>query len=240
MAGEAQGLALGREAEYAQLVGDAGIVVAFAYEEAEFTLGRQDRLVGVFDNRGEGGIGHGKSALAAPLELVGEHAQGVGVTLEVGQVGPLAVGEPVAEVASGTFAEEGADGAFAAVAEWGIAEVVGEACGGHDVAEVVEVLDGHTLGEVPFAQGHGDIVGHRLAHAGNFHAVREPVVDEYAARQGEDLGLVLQPAERCRKYQTVVVAFELRAVVVPLNVSLFLTEPFVGYELFPVHSRIIV
>lgn len=42
VAGKAQGLALGGEAEYAQLVGDAGIVVALADEEAEFTLGRQD------------------------------------------------------------------------------------------------------------------------------------------------------------------------------------------------------
>jgi hypothetical protein len=46
---------------------------------------------------------------------------------------------------------------------------------------------------------------------------------EDAARQGEDLHLVLQTTKRCRENQSVIVALELRAVVMPLRVAVFLS-----------------
>lgn len=46
---------------------------------------------------------------------------------------------------------------------------------------------------------------------------------------------VLQTAEWSREYQAVIVALKFRAVVVAEAVSLLLPEPFVRYELFPVH-----
>ena len=78
------------------------------------------------------------------------------------------------------------------------------------------------------AQGH--------AHTGHLERVGEAVVDEDAAGQREHLSLVLQPAERSRENQSVVVALELRPVVVALGVAMFLSEPLVGNELKPVHS----
>lgn len=63
----------------------------------------------------------------------------------------------------------------------------------------------------------------------------QPVVYENAARQREHLRFVLQPAEWGREYQPVVVTFEFGAVVVTKAVPLLLPEPFVRYQLFPVH-----
>jgi hypothetical protein len=45
--------------------------------------------------------------------------------------------------------------------------------------------------------------------------------------QWEYLRLVLQSAKRCRKYQTVVIAFELGAIIVTLCVAMFLPQSFV-------------
>ena len=67
--------------------------------------------------------------------------------------------------------------------------------------------------------------------------MRQPVVHEDAAGQGEHLRLVLQPAEGGRENKPVIVAFELRTVVVSLGVPMLLSEPFVAYQLLPIHHN---
>jgi hypothetical protein len=47
---------------------------------------------------------------------------------------------------------------------------------------------------------------------------------EDASRQGEYLGLVLKPTEGSGENQAVIVAFELRSVVVALGVAMLLSE----------------
>ena len=66
------------------------------------------------------------------------------------------------------------------------------------------------------------VVAEGASYAGHFEAVGETVVDEDATREGEHLRLVLQAAEGCREDETVVVALELRAVVVALQVAVLL------------------
>ena len=63
----------------------------------------------------------------------------------------------------------------------------------------------------------------------------QPVVDEYASREREHLRFVLQTSERCREYKTVIIALEFRAVVFPDLVIFFQSQPFVGYQLLPIH-----
>ena len=65
-------------------------------------------------------------------------------------------------------------------------------------------------------------------------------MDEDAARQREDLRLVLQPAECRREDETVVIALEFRAVIVALCMLVFLSETLVGYQLFPFHNPLIL
>ena len=55
----------------------------------------------------------------------------------------------------------------------------------------------------------------------------QPVVYKHATGKREDLRLVLQSAERGREDEPVVVALELRPVVMPLGVAVLLSEPFV-------------
>lgn len=79
------------------------------------------------------------------------------------------------------------------------------------------------------AQGHAD--------TRHFQGVGEAVVYKDTSRQGEHLCLVLQTTERGRENESVVVAFELRPVIVPLRMFVLLSEPFVGYKLLPIHHN---
>jgi len=54
-------------------------------------------------------------------------------------------------------------------------------------------------------------------------------------RQGENLSLVLQSSESRREDEPVVVAFELRPVVVALGMLMLLSETLVRYEFNPFH-----
>ena len=81
------------------------------------------------------------------------------------------------------------------------------------------------------------VVTQRPSHAGHFERVRQSVVHEDAAGEGKHLSLVLESAEGSREDETVVVALKFCAVVLALNVQMFLSEAFVGNELLPVHKK---
>ena len=66
----------------------------------------------------------------------------------------------------------------------------------------------------------------------------ESVVDEDTAREGEYLCLVLQASEWSRENEAVVVALELRPVIMPLGMFMLLSEPLVGYQLLPIHHNL--
>lgn len=125
---------------------------------------------------------------------MGQQPQGVGVAFEMDQVGPLLGDKLGLEVGTGAFGKEGGDGRLARMAEGRVAEVVGQTGRADNFADGVE---SHGVGRVGVAraQGAGYHVGHRPAHRRYFHAVGKAVVDEYTARKGEYLRLVLQPAE---------------------------------------------
>lgn len=86
----------------------------------------------------------------------------------------------------------------------------------------------------------GDIGAQGTPYAADLKAVGQTVVDKYAAGKREDLCLVLHPAEGGRKDETVEVALEFSAAFGALLVAGFLAEAFVGDELFPVHSHLMV
>ena len=73
----------------------------------------------------------------------------------------------------------------------------------------------------------GDVVAQRHAYASHLQAVGEAVVYEDAARQGEDLRLVLQSAECRREDESVVIALEFRAIVVAFGMFMLLSEALV-------------
>ncbi len=232
--GISQRFVVAGEAQHAQLVGHFAEVLFLGVEEAELAFGADGRFKRIFDNGGEGGVGHGEASLASAFELVCEQPEGIGVAFEVREVGPLRRCEHGFELHALALAEEGAYGALSAVSEGRVAKVVGQTGRCHDVAEVVEVLC-RPVG-VLVLEGLRYVVGHRLAYASHLHAVCESVVHEDAARQRKHLSLVLQSSEGRGEYQTVVVAAEVGARKVLFGVVVvFKAETLVIYQCGPVH-----
>ena len=162
-----------------------------------------------------------------------QDSEAVGITLEMGDVVPELGRNFIFQSLSGTLAEESLDGFFSRMTEGRIAQIVRQAGCTHDGSDFLEerILQIRAL----LDDVAGDIVAQRHTHTCHFQAVSETVVYEDAARQRENLRLVLQPAESRREDQTVVIALELRAVIVALGVLMLLSESLVRYELGPFH-----
>lgn len=77
-------------------------------------------------------------------------------------------------------------------------------------------------------QGARHVVAERTSHAGNFQAVGQSVVYEYAAGERKHLCFVLQPPERCGEDKAVVIALEFRAVILAYLMIFLQSEAFVG------------
>lgn len=82
--------------------------------------------MGIFDDGGQRGVCHDKSALPASAKAVGEYAEGVGVALKARYVVPHPVAQPVPQSQPGAFGEKRLYGLFAGMAERRVAEVVGQ------------------------------------------------------------------------------------------------------------------
>ena len=94
------------------------------------------------------------------------------------------------------------------MAERRIAKVMSQTSGGNDLPDSVD-LARPGLRAMTLAEHDGGLGGERAAHTGHFHTVGEPVVHKYATGQRKYLSLVLQPPERRRKHQTVIVSQEI-------------------------------
>lgn len=215
-----------RDAEFS---GDALVEWLLLGEKTELLLGGFDGWVRILHDAGKSGVSEHETALAPSLELVGEQTESIGIAIEVGDVSPLLRSELPFVFDAFTFAEVGGDGTLARMAERWVAHVVCQT-GGRD--------NGTYLGEegaVQFGMLLSELVCHIIAQtaadAGHFERVGEAVMYENAAWQRENLRLVLHTAERSREDETVVVALELRAVVVAVDVQVFLPESLVGYKL---------
>ena len=162
-----------------------------------------------------------------------QQAEGVGVALEVGYVGPELGAYPVLEHGAGALGEERLYGLLARVSERRVAHVVGQARRAHYRSNLRKQRVGQL--RAAFHHGVGHVVAQRQPHAGHLEAVRQAVVHEDAARQGEDLRLVLQAAEGCGEDKAVVVALEFRAVLGMVPMVFFQAEPLGGEKGMPVH-----
>ena len=169
------------------------------------------------------------------MEAVREQSEGVGVTLEVRQVLPHLRRHTFLQRQSAALAKERLYSLLARVSERRIAHVVRQTRRAHDGAQLLEErtreFGVHTL------QRTRHVIAQRHAHARHFERVSEAVVNEDAAWQRKHLCLVLHTTERSREDKAVVVAFELRAVVVALGVAQLLSESLVRYELLPIHCH---
>ena len=89
-----------------------------------------------------------------------EQTECIGVALEARKVEPLRFGETASQTQAGTFAEKGADGFLARVAEGRIAQIVRQTRCGHYIAQMVEMLGDMISVGVFLTQGKSYVVGH--------------------------------------------------------------------------------
>ena len=236
MAHIAQGLARRGETNDTQLLSNLLINVALRAKEAELPLLRRGRRgVGILHDARQRRVGHGETALTAPLKLMGQEPESIGIALEAGDVVPEGGTDQLLQVAARTLGKERLDGLLARVSEGRVAQVVGQTGCRNNLPDLREQR-ALQLGVLLHQQA-GYVAAQRHADAGHLQRVGQTVVHKDTARQGEHLCLVLQAAEGRRENQPVVVALELRAVVVPLQVPLLLSQPLVRYQLLPVHHN---
>ena len=237
MAGVPYRLAGCRQPYYAQFIGYTAISVCLRTEEAVLAVrtgaAARERIL---HHTRKQRVCHDKTAYAASPETVGEQTEHVGVALKTYDVVPHPGAHKIFHTLSRTVGKERLDGFLAAMAERRVAHVVGETCRADDGSYLLKQRSGKCRVAPDYLLRH--IIAQRHSHTRHFKAVGEPVVHEDAARKRKHLCLVLHAAERCGEYQTVVVALELRPVVMPPGVPLLLPEAFVGNQFVPVHSHI--
>lgn len=121
-------------------VGYVEVGGALGLEKAEFGFAHCGiGAVGIFDNGGQGGVGHDEASRTPAIEVVGEQAKGVGIAVKTCHVEPFGLGEAFAvrgdelmQTCSAPLAEVGAYGPLARVAKGRIAHVVGQTGGTDD------------------------------------------------------------------------------------------------------------
>ncbi len=209
-----------------QLGGYLLVRIGLGCEEAEFAMvTRITAGKGILYDGGKHGVGHHETAGASALETMGKYAESIGVTLEMGKVLPESGRHLRLQCLAGSLREEGLYGFLAGMAKRRVAQVVCQTGSTHDGPYLLKerIFQFGTLLHNTFR--HVVTQGH--AHARHLQTVGKPVVYEDAAWQRKHLRLVLQTAEGRGEDETVVVAFELGAVVVPLSMLVFLAEALV-------------
>ena len=171
--------------------------------------------------------------------MVRQQAEGIGIALEVGDVAPLCLSEAVLSMRTivrlqelpFALAEIRSYRPLAAMPKGRIAKVVGQACRTDYAAQFRKMRVGKV--RMPFKQQPAHVIAQAASYTAYLKAVCQPVMDEDATWQREDLRLVLQAAERSREDEPVVVSLELRPVILPVLYA-FLPETLVGKQPPPI------
>jgi len=88
-----------------------------------------------------------------------------------------------------------------------------------------------------FYQFFRDNIAYGAAHARDFKAVCETVMNKYVSRQGKYLCLVLQSSEWSREDKPVIIALKFSAVMLFVIVIMLKSKTFRGEQIFPIHHN---
>ena len=91
---------------------------------------------GVLEVGAEGGVGQPGAAIELVIFQLGEYAKALRVAFEIEKVAALGIAHRIQPAAPGGLLEPVANGVFAGVAERRVADIVGQAGGLHDHAQV--------------------------------------------------------------------------------------------------------
>ena len=164
----------------------------------------------VFEQRAVAGGSQTHTTAIAIHFNAGGLAQAVGVAFVGLDVAALRVGKRGGVKGVFRLPKPIAQGIFARVPKWGIADVVGKAGGLHGSGEVVGRKIGRQL--VFGAQQFTHQIAQAAPHAGNFNAVGEAVVSVVIFGERVHLGFAPQSAKGVGKDHAVVVGVKGRAV----------------------------
>jgi hypothetical protein len=236
MACKAQRLAYLGLADNAQFIGNSAIIVFLGIEESKLAfLASSCGRKRILDNAGERGISHDKTTRTTTLELMGEQTEGIGVAFEVSEVTPELRTYLALKVTSCPFGKVRLNGLLATMAKRWIAQIMSQTGSGYNLSDLLEkgifqfrVLPSELL---------GNVITQRHANARYLQGVGETIVNEDTSREWKDLCLVLQTTEGSGENQTIIVAFELRSVVVSFRVTMLLSESLIRYKLLPIHHN---
>ena len=167
------------------------------------------------------------------MELVGEKAEGVGITIEMGDVVPHLDGELFAKMESLSLCKKGTDGGFSFVSEGGIPQIVCQTGGTDNGADAFEC--DNVFSAVAWDEQARHVSSQGASNAGNFEGMGEAIVHKDTAGEGKNLRFVLQPAEGGREDESVVVALKLSALFVGRTLGVLLSPTRRGDELIPFH-----
>ena len=162
------------------------------------------RRPGIFGEGGQHRAGQLQTAGIGRALQAGNDAEALRVALVALEIGALRSGEIMAFEQAGN-AEPFADRILAGMAERRIADVVRQAGGGDDGAEIARFDILQPMPGDDFAADHG---AQRATDATGLQAVRQAGAHVIALRQRENLGLVLQPAEGRGEHDAVVILLE--------------------------------
>ena len=194
-----------------QLGGDAGNQRQLGLVDIEFALPlRAAACPRVFEQRAVAGGGKAHSAAIAVHFNAGGLAQAVGVAFVGLDVAALRVGKRGGVNRVFRLPKPIAQGIFARVPKWGIADVVGKADGLHGGGKVVGREIGRQL--VFGAQQFTHQIAQAAPHAGDFNAVGKAVVGVVVFGERMHLGFAPQPAKGVGKNHAVVVGVKGGAV----------------------------
>lgn len=159
---------------------------------------------GVFEVGAEGGIGQPGATVELVVLQLRKHAEALRIALEIEEVGTLVITHVVQPPAPGRLLEPVTYGVFARMAEWRVADVVGQAGRLHDHPQVA--------GRAPvwqaFAQGFTHAHAQRTPHATDFQRMGQARVNVIVTGDGVHLGLAPQAAKGARENDAVVVFVE--------------------------------
>ena len=153
---------------------------------------------------------------------MGEDAESVGIALKMGEIVPEYRRYFALQLCASPLEEICLHRLLSTMTERRVAQVVSQTGCGYNLSDFLKECVFQfwvTPGELLCY-----IVTRRHACTGHLQGVSQTVVYEDAARKRKHLRLVLQTTERGREDQPVIIAFELRAVIVALWMAVLLPQ----------------
>jgi hypothetical protein len=174
--------------------------------------------------------------------MMGKQTEGIGISLKVNQVLPLAMVQTVTGILTDitlqettlALAEVRSNGLLATVSERGITQVMCQTSSADDATQLRQMC----LSQFGMAlqEQTAYVITQATSHTAHLQTVCQTVMNKDTARKGKYLRLILQTPEWGRENQAVIITLKFRSVIPTVRHTL-LPQPFIGKQPIPVHHH---